>query len=801
MDTDLKALKQQIDLRQFVQQAWGLPARSRSHYDQHYSRWRDDGRKPSFTVYDQHFHDFGGNGEGGDIYDFLRQEYKLTLPQAIQRVQEMVGQAPLASFKYKPLPSHKSDQCPSLEWQRIAAEEWDRAVKYLWSGSRDALRVLDYLRSVRGLTAETIRRWGIGYNPKWRKTKYRNPKTGKCVSLAPGIIIPVFCDNALWGLRIRCRVGNLAQWLGIEDDAYRPGDTLPKYLSLSGGKLTGSMFNGDNLDTGKPVLIVEGELDAMLAQQELGDGITVITLGSASNRLTARWKNRLADASTLYLTLDADTGGQKATQHLLSKLETRCQVLPLPAGKDITEFHINHEGDIQAWFQQATAKAKGPFPKGLPDSWRRVVLNYLSKPAAPLLELMIEGFRYGLLNPEDFTISELQQAGRALGFRIASPTLYRGINALEQVFFSKLHTDKEDESVCKIEKNTSPKGRKANHYRMLSLPEIEALLLIQGYKMIFQKHHPVVGDCVLALPTPAMIGEILPNHNQPEAITAALMETFQTIYDAYKPAQARALRRIEKDYQALIDALSNHHSTPLPKGWALEHPSNYRAAFLRAVCESKPEEQRSRRQMAELLGISRRNVTAAVKRAGLKNEEQPLQKFTVTRAHDLHRQVTAQAYHLKGFPKFIVAETSSGEVKRIYDATTAQTFAKTYLGQGATLRVEFQVASKQRVVRHDPPAHRVLRLKPVGGGGMRVPRLARKKTEWKLGFSPEWLIGQLKLTLQQLSGYHKQGERLIDKETGEILSDDLAQLGELLLQKLPSDSLQRCSLDFSQLTG
>src|SRR5215472_3361992 len=63
---------------------------------------------------------------------------------------------------------------------------------------------------------------------------------------------------------------------------------------------------------GKPLIITEGEFDALLLGQELGELAAVVTLGSASDRPEGSTCLAMVPAAVGYLALDADPAGDKA---------------------------------------------------------------------------------------------------------------------------------------------------------------------------------------------------------------------------------------------------------------------------------------------------------------------------------------------------------------------------------------------------------------------------------------------------------------------------------------------------------
>jgi len=151
---------------------------------------------------------------------------------------------------------------PSADWQNVALLLVADFEMVLWSDV--GKRALDWLRSERGLSDDTIRAWRLGYCP------------------ADGNLGELYCDcgvtipwadatGRLWKVNVRRPTGE------------------PKYRALKGSVSNGALFGADRL-TGKPDLFVtEGEFDAMLLHQAIGDVADVVTLGSESGRLCDNW--------------------------------------------------------------------------------------------------------------------------------------------------------------------------------------------------------------------------------------------------------------------------------------------------------------------------------------------------------------------------------------------------------------------------------------------------------------------------------------------------------------------------------
>jgi Toprim-like len=91
----------------------------------------------------------------------------------------------------------------------------------------------------------------------------------------------------------------------------RPEGSEPKYAEAFRDRP--AIYPGpEAVRPGKPLLIVEGELDALLLGQALGDLAAVVTLASASNKPEGPIYLATLPAPVWYLAHDADTAGDKA---------------------------------------------------------------------------------------------------------------------------------------------------------------------------------------------------------------------------------------------------------------------------------------------------------------------------------------------------------------------------------------------------------------------------------------------------------------------------------------------------------
>lgn len=202
-------------------------------------------------------------------------------------------------------PTHEA---PSKTWQDSAKAFVQYCEGILWSDQGQP--ALNYLRA-RGLKDETIKMARLGCNPaelRQSAAKWGREKHGK---LWQGIVIPWFVGEDLWRITIR------------DEKAI---DSKDRYKQVSGG--SNGLYLGYLLGYDRPVVLVEGEIDALSIAQEAGHEVSPVATGSTEGSHTARWIAAIARKDLVLVAFDAEDKGDRAAQWWIDRLENAHRLRP-----------------------------------------------------------------------------------------------------------------------------------------------------------------------------------------------------------------------------------------------------------------------------------------------------------------------------------------------------------------------------------------------------------------------------------------------------------------------------------------
>jgi DNA primase len=296
-------------------------------------------KTPSFAVHPvkQIFHCFGC-GKGGDVFSFVMEMEKCQFPEAVRVVAEKCGIA-------IPKPKERSPEERKENQQRTALVEMHREaqaffVKQLES-TAEGKAARAYLED-RGLNAEAIARFGIGYAPSGGDVllRYLKQKYAEKLLVESGLVSRDQQSGRLFD-RFRRRITfAIANETGkvVAFGCRALGDDLPKYLNSPETPIYSKSNVLYHMDRAKDAIrrqdfaiLVEGYMDA-IAVARAGIANVVASCGTSlaepQIKLLGRFTKRVI------VNYDPDVAGQTATERSISLLleqDFEVRVLALPA--------------------------------------------------------------------------------------------------------------------------------------------------------------------------------------------------------------------------------------------------------------------------------------------------------------------------------------------------------------------------------------------------------------------------------------------------------------------------------------
>jgi DNA primase len=272
-------------------------------------------RTPSFFVNDHKgsWFDFS-SGQNGDIFKFVMLTEGLSFPETVERLAQEAGLSLPAAGRQE---SEREDERTRLTALMDAAVEFF-AAQLVQEGGAHARRYLDR----RGLSADTIARFGLGYAPNARfalkehlaAAGFRTADMVACGMLIAGDDIPVAFDRFRHRVifPIRDLKGRVIAFGGRALDPEAPAKYLnsPETALFHKGAI---LYNADAArvaahDKGR-ILVVEGYMD-VIALAQAGFLETVAPLGTAltEDQLRVLWRM----APEPVLCFDGDAAGRRA---------------------------------------------------------------------------------------------------------------------------------------------------------------------------------------------------------------------------------------------------------------------------------------------------------------------------------------------------------------------------------------------------------------------------------------------------------------------------------------------------------
>ena len=316
---------------------------------------------------------------GGGVFKFVELWDKLSFPEAVKALAER-AHIPLPREANTPPPPPglaKDDILGVMKW---AADFFHAQLK---SGIGGA--AMEYVRK-RGLTDESIERFGLGFAPSFWDALLRQAARdgiGEGQLLAGGLVIRRDIEGGGdRGCYDRFRNRLMFPILDVQNRVIAFGgralaaDERAKYLNSpdttlfdKSSQLYGLNWSREGISKKDRVVVVEGYMDCLMPLQCGLDNV-VATLGTA---LTDRHVQMLGRyAHEIVLVFDADVAGRAATDRAIEMFLTQqvhVRVVTIPEGKDPCDFCVNRGGPA---FEELIAGS----PDALQYVWQKRLAQY-----------------------------------------------------------------------------------------------------------------------------------------------------------------------------------------------------------------------------------------------------------------------------------------------------------------------------------------------------------------------------------------------------------------------------------------
>lgn len=300
-------------------------------------------KTPSFTVFEDtaSYYCFGC-GAGGDVITFTMKYQNLDYMEAVRSLAQQAGMA-LPEEESRAATYHRQRRERLYEMHKVAARFF-----YNTLISPQGKGGLDYLLG-RGLTPETIKKYGLGYAPdsfNALRDHLRAKGFATDEMLAAGLLAKSQKNANSTYDKFRNRVmfpifdlrGNVIAFSGRI-----LGDGQPKYLNSPETELytKGNCVFGLHLAKNEPeglLILCEGNLDVISLSQAGFTG-AVAPLGTAFTKEQARILGKYA--KSIVIAFDNDSAGLKATEKAIGFLAENgipVRVLQMQGAKDPDEF-------------------------------------------------------------------------------------------------------------------------------------------------------------------------------------------------------------------------------------------------------------------------------------------------------------------------------------------------------------------------------------------------------------------------------------------------------------------------------
>lgn len=285
------------------------------------------------------------NGDKLSIVDLYMRETGQDYPTALRSLADLCGVGHL-------FPEFDSEEARAYKETQDKREEANsRFVSALWSGTPEANRVLDYLRS-RRWTDEEIKATGFGYAdevlvallPYYDTHRKQDGKANTLIGSSHRLTIPYRGGSSLYGFKFRdIDHSEKEAQAKAQGQEYK----IKKYQNTFGLSRNADFF-GIPLSV-DDIVVVEGELDALHPKAKGAENVVATTGGKAtSDQIDAAIKRGVKRFTLLY---DNDAAGRGFIADSVKAIEERgaeVYIAYFPEGvKDADEYLETHS--LEDW--------------------------------------------------------------------------------------------------------------------------------------------------------------------------------------------------------------------------------------------------------------------------------------------------------------------------------------------------------------------------------------------------------------------------------------------------------------------
>ena len=391
-----------------------------------------------------------------------------------------------------------------------------------------------------------------------------------------------------------------------------------------------------------------------------------------------------------------------------------------------------------------------------PDSWMRLLIEFYKPTEAVLLHYALRLCRSGLL-AEGFTRDEFIKAARPLGCNLKADTI-------KKLFKSDVYEDDNHPCCARVDSGDGASIRKCK-FRLRSLENIKRRLL-QGircrvYEDTFRAHRDTLIDF-------KAFDEALPGSKYAKRLRSALEPLYQEQNQRVGSLKDFCDRKIAA-YEAELEDLS---ATPLPN-WTIDQPCELPALLARGIYDADRED-RSKREWARLLGVSKASVNTVLQRAGIQRRA-----FIVKKEVNSHREARERARKLGA--KIIAAEVDGRH----------ETY-NTALDISQKSTMFFQPTAEHTIVSDEKQKIKALPQSSSAPVRENAPVRAdnmEKPGNWtKASWDPQFIYWELVKACCLLHDYDVIDDvGIYDPQTGEVWTNPtLDELIDLITRELPA---------------